>query len=208
MLSGQTSRRRRNVTHVLPGPDTEGKMSFEATVQKRRSRRSFEDRAITQQQLGQLLWSVQGETDSRGLRAVPSAGATFPLEVYAIVGNVEGLEPGIYRYAGAEHSLEPAGQGDIRRKLASAALGQQFVAHAPATIAIAAVYERTAGRYGQRAVRYVHMEVGHAGQDVYLQCETLGLGTCAIGAFDDGAVKEVLGIPEEPLYLLPVGYAK
>ncbi len=196
------------MAHALPGPDTKGKISFESAVRQRRSRRSFKDRAITQQQLGQLLWSMQGQTGSRGMKAVPSAGATFPLEVYAVVGNMEGLEPGIYRYAGKKHSLEPAGQGDIRRELAAAALGQQFVARAPATIVIAADYERTAVRYGQRAARYVHMEVGHAGQNVYLQCEALGLGTCAIGAFDDAAVKEVLGIREEPLYLLPVGYAK
>jgi SagB-type dehydrogenase family enzyme len=193
---------------MLPEPCRDGKISFEAAVQGRRSRRSFKDRAITQQQLGQLLWSAQGQTDSRGLKAVPSAGATFPLEIYAVVGNVEGLEPGIYRYAGADHSLEPAGQGDIRRELASSALGQQFIARAPATIVLAADYGRTAGRYGRRAQRYVHMEVGHAGQNVYLQCEALGLGTCAIGAFDDEGVKEVLGIREEPLYLLPVGYGK
>lgn len=193
---------------MLPEPSRDGRMSFEAAVQGRRSRRAFKDKAISEGQLGQLLWSVQGETDSRGLKAVPSAGATFPLEVYAVVGSVEGLEPGIYRYNGGAHSLELAGQGDIRRELAAAALGQQFVARAPATIVIAAVYERTAGRYDRRAERYVHMEVGHAGQNVYLQCETLGLATCAIGAFDDDAVKEVLGIPEEPLYLLPVGHAK
>jgi SagB-type dehydrogenase family enzyme len=192
----------------LPEPDRDGEISFEAATQNRRSRRVFEDKAITRKQLGQLLWCAQGMTDPQGLKIVPSAGATFPLEVYAVVGKVEGMEPGLYRYLAEAHSLEVVKVSDLRAGLAAAALSQQFIARAPATIVIAADYGRTAGRYGQRAVRYVHMEVGHAGQNIYLQCETLGLGTCAIGAFEDSAVKKLLGIKEEPLYLMPVGYAK
>lgn len=191
----------------LPEPDIEGKMPFEAAVQNRRSRRSFNDKTVSLKQLGQLLWSAQGRSDSRGFKTIASAGATFPLEVYAVTGEVDGLEPGLYRYLGETSSLELVKEGDLRKQLAAAALSQQFIARAPVTIVIAADYARTSGRYGQRAERYVHMEVGHAGQNIYLQCEVLGLGTCAVGAFDDEAVKQLLGIKEEPLYLLPVGYA-
>ncbi len=192
----------------LPEPKRDGERSLEAAIQARRSRRVFEDKAITKEQLGQVLWCTQGMTDERGLRAVPSAGATFPLEVYAVVGKVEGMEPGLYRYMWELHALEVVKKGELRKQLAQAALSQQFIASAPATIVIAADYQRTAARYGGRAQRYVYMEVGHAGQNIYLQCETLGLCTCAVGAFEDRQVKEVLGIAEEPLYIMPFGYCR
>lgn len=192
----------------LPEPRKDGPMSLEKALDKRRSRRAFEDRGITLDQLGQLLWSAQGMTDTRGLKASPSAGATFPLEFYVAVGEVEGMKPGLYHYLWEIHALEVIRKSDLRSELAQAALSQQFVARAPATIIMAAVYERTSARYGSRAERYVSMEIGHAGQNIYLQCEALNLGTCAIGAFEDAAVRDVLGIEEEPLYLMPVGYAK
>ena len=190
----------------LSEPTKDGKMSLEAVIEMRRSRRSFKERKITAGQLGQILWCAQGVTDTRGLRAAPSAGATFPLEIYAVAGEVEDVEPGLYRYFREHHSLEVVKKGDLRKELARAALSQMFVARAPATIVVAADYDRTAGRYGERAGRYVHMEAGHVGQNIYLQCEALGMGTCAVGAFDDSAVKEILGVGEEPLYLMPVGY--
>lgn len=192
----------------LPEPKLDSDKSLEAAVNARRSRRVFADRAITVEQLGQILWCAQGVTDPKGHRAAPSAGATQPLEAYAVVGKVEGLEPGFYHYLPESHSLERVKEGDLRAQLAAAALSQQFIAKAPATVVIAAEYERTAARYGGRTERYVHMEIGHVGQNVYLQCESLGLATCAVGAFEDAQVKELLCIKEEPLYILPVGYAK
>jgi len=192
----------------LPEIETKGKMSLEEAILKRRSRRKFDERPLDLKQLSQLLWSVQGKLGEKRSRAVPSAGATFPLEVYAVVGNVEGVEAGLYRYDIEKHAIDLIGEGDLREALCGAALSQKFIAQAPATIVIAADYIRTSQRYGERAERYVHMEVGHAGQNVYLECESLGLGTCAVGAFDDAAVKAFLRIEEEPLYLLPVGYAK
>ena len=183
-------------------------MTLEATMETRRSKRSFEDRPISQKQLGQLLWCAQGRTGTRGLRAVPSAGATFPLEIYVAAGTMEDIETGLYKYNGELHALEVVKKGDVRRELAESAFSQKFIVGAPATIIIAADYRRTSGRYGERAPRYVHMEAGHAGQNVHLQCETLGLGTCMIGAFDDAGVKELLGIEEEPLYIIPVGYGR
>ncbi|MCX7704367.1 MAG: SagB/ThcOx family dehydrogenase [Planctomycetota bacterium] len=192
----------------LPVVKKEGKMSVEEAIAKRRSRRSFKGDALTLEEVGQLLWATQGISNERGLRTVPSAGATFPLEAYLVAGNVKDLKAGLYRYEPQKHELLLVKGGDLRKDVCAAALGQRMIEEAPATIVIAAVYERTAGRYKERATRYVHMEVGHAGQNIYLQCEALGLGTCAIGAFHDAKLKEVLGIKEEPLYLMPVGRIK
>jgi SagB-type dehydrogenase family enzyme len=117
------------------------------------------------------------------------------------------MEPAVYQYLG-EYSLGLHAEGDRREPLARAALGQDFVAKAPVSIAVAATYERTTARYGGRGQRYVHIEVGHVGQNVYLQAEALGLGTVAVGAFEDAAVSRVLELPSAmlPLYIMPVGH--
>jgi len=197
----------------LPQPDTEGKMSVEEAISRRRSRRDFSDRPLTLEQLGQLLWCAQGITDGRGAkRAAPSAGATYPIEVYVAVGEgcVTGLKQGVYRYVPSGHALVQAGREDIRARVAAAALGQEFLAEAPVDVLIAADYARTTGRYGERGVRYVHMEVGHIGQNIYLQAEALGLGTVAVGAFRDEQVARHFGLPDGQvaLYLMPLGYAR
>lgn len=195
---------------ALPKPRHDGSVSLEAAVAARRSRRAFLSRAISLEAAGQLLWAAQGVTASRGarpgLRAAPSAGATYPLETWLVAGDVEGLAPGLYRYDPASHALEKIREGDLREPLAVASLGQAWVREAPAVIVLGAVYERTAARYGERAGRYTHMEAGHAGQNIYLQAEALGLGTVAVGAFRDEEVKRVLGVSPEPLYLYPVGH--
>jgi SagB-type dehydrogenase family enzyme len=105
------------------------------------------------------------------------------------------------------HSLTQHQQGDVRRELARAAMNQRFISEAPVDIVICAIYERTAGRYGSRAERYVHIEVGHAGQNIYLQAIAIGLVTVAIGAFRDEEVREVLRLDKQyrPLYIMPVG---
>ncbi len=143
------------------------------------------------------------------LRAAPSAGATYPLEVYAVVknGGVEGLDAGVYHYQPEDHSLGLLRNGDLSEELASACLGQGWVREAPLNIVITAVYARTTRRYGTRGERYVHMEVGHVGQNIYLQATAMGLGTVAVGAFYDDEVRKVLGVSEEerPLYVMPVG---
>ena len=155
------------------------------------------------EEVSQLLWASSGRNLYR--RTAPSAGATYPLETYLVSGEVEELEPGIYRYTPTRHSLEITKEHDVRSRLSRAALGQGMVEEAPVNIIIAADYGRTTGHYGQRGNRYVHMEVGHVGQNVSLQAIALGLGTVMIGAFGDKEVKEVLGINEEPLYIIPVG---
>ncbi|GAI37268.1 unnamed protein product, partial [marine sediment metagenome] len=151
-----------------------------------------------------------GITNTRGrYRAVPSAGATYPLEIFAVCGrnSIEGIGAGIYHYNIDSHSLTLHYEGDVRLALARAALDQEFIYEAPVDIIICALYERTTRRYGARGERYVYMEMGHAGQNIYLQATALGLATVAIGAFNDEQVREVLRLDKQykPLYIMPVG---
>lgn len=165
---------------------------------------------LTLAEVSQLLWATQGITDPEGKRTAPSAGALYPLEVFLAAGGQDELPAGIYRYRPQDHDLIPVVQGDKRAQLAAAALEQDWLNDAPVTIVIAAVCERTARKYKQRAERYVHMEVGHAAQNVHLQAVALDLGTVVVGAFDDAEVKPVLtlALNEEPLCLMPVGRAR
>ena len=195
---------------TLPEPVRDGSVSIERTLARRRSVRSYADTPLTLKQLSQLLWAAQGISEPRrGLRTAPSAGATYPLEIWLVVGRAEGLAPGVYRYRPVEHDLVRALEGDVRADLARVALGQGFVAEAPVSVVFTAVYERTAHRYGARAERYVPMEAGHAAQNLSLQAVALDLGTVIVGAFRDGQVATVLGLPdsEKPLYIVPVGQA-
>ena len=187
----------------LPKPKGKGLTSIEETFHKRRSVRDYKRGPLSLEQVSQLLWAGSGRNLYR--RTAPSAGATYPLETYLLVREVEGLEPGIYHYSSSSHSLGMTKEQDVRNRLSRAALGQEMIEEAPINIIIAADYDRTTGRYGQRGTRYVHMEVGHVGQNVSLQAIALSLGTVMIGAFEDKQVKEVLGIREEPLYIIPVG---
>jgi len=200
----------------LPPPAQKGSLWLEEAIAKRRSVRDFAPKALSQLQLSQILWSAQGITNTRGrCRTVPSAGATYPLEIFVVCGRngVEDIAEGIYRYQLDSHSLVLRRSGDVRLELARAALDQESIYEAPVNIVICAMYSRTLLRYGERGERYVHMEVGHAGQNIYLQSLALGLATVAIGAFDDEGVGKVLGLDEEykplslvePLYIMPVG---
>lgn len=195
---------------TLPKPQIKGNVSVEEAIYRRRSIRRYGRGALTLTEASQLLWSAGGTTCdgiTGATRAYPSAGACYPLEIYLVAGNVKGLEPGIYRYLWNKHSLELMLPGDKRSALANAAWSQQMIKNAPASIVLTAIYPRSTGRYGKRGERYVPMDIGHAGQNVSLQAESLGLGTVIIGAFQDDSVKKVLELPkeEEPLYIIPVG---
>ncbi len=146
-------------------------------------------------------------TTEWGGRTAPSAGALYPLEVYLVVGNVEKLVLGVYKYKPEGHELVKVNEGDSREELAMAALGQNWVKEGAIDIVIAAVYKRTTKKYGDRGVRYVYMEAGHAAQNIYLQAAALNLGMVTVGAFNDNRVKEILGMPRDeiPLYVIPVG---
>lgn len=195
-------------TVPLPAPRTAGTMSLEEALSIRRSIRAYSDEPLSLRETSQLLWAAQGITSPRGFRTAPSAGALYPMELYLVVSEVEGLTPGVHHYDPHEHTLRRTKEGNFRRRLADAALGQSAIRNAPLNLVVTAVYERTARKYGDRAVRYVRMEAGHVGQNLYLQATALGLGTVTIGAFYDERVKEVLGIEEEPLYIMPIGNPK
>lgn len=193
----------------LPSPSYKGSMSVEEAIKLRRSIRDYQDKPLSLDQVSQLLWAGQGITEGIK-RAAPSAGATYPLTLYVMVGDnsVTGMAAGIYEYTPKTHSLALVKAGDFRQKLADACLYQIFIAEAPVVIIIAAEYEKTTARYGERGKRYVHMEAGHVGENIYLQAVALNLGTVVVGAFLDVDVAEVVGLPEEqvPLYVMPVGY--
>jgi len=191
----------------LPESRKHSDTSIESALEQRRSIRQFSDEALNLDEISQILWAAQGVTDPAGLRTAPSAGALYPLEIYLLAGNVDGLAEGIYKYLPHEHALSQVAQGDHRMALYNVALKQDAIKDAPAVIVIAAVFQRTSVKYGARGDRYVHMEVGSAAQNVYLQAVALNLGTVFIGAFDDQGVKRVMNLqPEEqPLSLMPVG---
>ncbi len=194
----------------LPQPRRSGPWSVEGALAERRSVREYTGDVLTRAELGQLLWAAQGITGREGLRTAPSAGALYPLEVYVAVGAVEDLPSGIYRYEPDRHALALVAGGDRRAELTAAALGQECVQDGAVVMALAAVYRRTTAKYGERGIRYAHMEVGHAAQNVCLQAVALGLGTVVVGAFEDRDVKKVMnmGAREEPLCLMPVGRAR
>lgn len=193
---------------ILPLPPVEEGPVAEA-LYNRVSHRNYSDQALQLSQVGSLLWSAGG-INVDGLtgptRTSPSAGARYPIDIYLVVGSVEGLDAGIYRYNYENHALEPVVLEDRRLTLAEAALGQEFIAKAPVAIVLVAYYERTTDRYGDRGERYVYMDAGYASQSIYLQVEEMGLATVAVGAFDDTEVAGVLLTEGNPLLIMPVGY--
>lgn len=192
---------------LLPKPSKDGEISVEEAIASRRSIRQFRPGAIELRQLSQLLWAAQGITDPRGFRAAPSAGALYPLEIFIVTGEVEELEEGIYHYDVEEHALELRREGDLRHEIAIAASNQMWIKDAPAIVVVCAIYERTTRKYGSRGERYVHMETGHVGENIYLQAGSLGLACTVVGAFLDDEVRRILDVSEEikPLYLIPIG---
>lgn len=191
----------------LPGPVYASKTSVEKALHERRSIRQYRNLPVTLQDLSQLLWAAQGTSGSGGRRTAPSAGALYPLELCVAAGNVAGLSAGIYSYDPHKHELSRVLDSDKRAELSKAALGQSSIKNAAAVLIISAVYERVTDKYGERGIRYVHMEAGHAAENVFLQAVSLELGTVVIGAFHDEEVRTVLHLrgQEQPLYIMPVG---
>lgn len=195
----------------LPPPKTAGTVSVEQAVHQRRTVRSFSPQPLALDALSQLLWAAQGITGSRGFkRAAPSAGALYPMDVYAVCGEagIENAAAGVYRYHPGIHALSLITRGDKLRAVADAALSQMWMARAPLNIVITAEYERARGKYGKRSLRYAMIEAGHIGQNIFLQAQALGLKAGIVGAFHDRELIRVLGTPSshEPLLVMPVGY--
>lgn len=194
-------------TITLPAAKFDERFPLVKAIKSRRSVRRYKNEALSLEQISQLLWAAQGITSKDGLRAAPSAGALYPMELYVVVGKVDVLSPGIYKYNCKSHTLSLLESGDKRSELSSASLRQDAVANGMINIVICGVFERTRAKYGSRAKRYVFMEAGHVAQNIYLLGTSLGLGTVVVGAFDDESVKKVIKAqPEEhPLYVMPVG---
>lgn len=191
----------------LPAPARSGRMSLEEALQRRRSLRTHAARGLGLGEVAQLLWAAQGRTDAQGRRSAPSAGGLYPLEVLLVAGAVDGLAAGLYRYRSDDHRLQALAAGDLRAALAASTRAQGWAAEAPMQLIVTADPRQTTARYGDRAGRFVAIEVGHAAQNVYLQATALGLGTVVIGAFDEARLAAALELPagRVPMVLMPVG---
>jgi SagB-type dehydrogenase family enzyme len=188
---------------ILPEPDLDSDFSLVEALGKRRSVRNFSGRELGLDQISQILWAAQGITQkATGYRTTPSAGALYPLEIFLVKSD------GTYHYQPGEHKLEKLLSGDLREELAEGSLFQGFIAIAPASIVITAVYERTTIKYGDRGIRYVNMEAGHCCQNILLQSVALGLGAVSVGAFDDDYIQNLFNLPSDyrVLYVIPIGY--
>ena len=197
----------------LPQAEIESNMSVDQAIQNRRSVRSFSGTPLTLKDISQLLWAAQGITDSeRNFRATPSAGHVFPMEVYLVAGNgsVKQLESGIYHYNPFNNTLEKIVEGDQRYNLSQAAHQQKWVNDAPISLVITGNYQKMRDKYPDEDLskRFVDMEAGHVGENIYLEAVSRGLGTVAIGSFYDDQMINLLKLPsaETPLYIYPVGF--
>lgn len=189
----------------------------------RESRRKYGEEKLTSTELSYLLWATQGVRRMAGhknpvtFRNVPSAGSRHPLETYLFLEKVEGIRPGIYHYLPKEHELELwKDRQDHREELTRALGGQSFAAQAPVVFVWSALPYRTEWRYGRMASKYILIDAGHVCQSLYMACESVGLGTCAIGAYDQELLDELLGFAPGPsgealyecaIYAAPVGRA-
>lgn len=194
---------------LLPAPHGFRGLALEEAIEKRRSRRVYEPGSLSLEELARLLHAASGVTEPRtGFRAAPSAGALYPIETYAIVHEVEGLEPGLYHYAVFEHALERLQTGNMRAGAVVAGIGQEMLGTAQVCVVLSAIFQRTRWRYRERAYRYVLLEAGHMGQNLYLAATSMGLGACAVGAFLDDRFNDLLGVDgsdEAVVYVVAVG---
>ncbi|MFQ6108499.1 MAG: SagB/ThcOx family dehydrogenase [Candidatus Aminicenantales bacterium] len=187
----------------LSEPRFKGTRSLEECILERKSVRSFEDRDLEKEKISQILWAGQGQTN--GKKTVPSAGATYPLELYAVL-----KRKGVFHYQPEKNILECVREGDFGRELAEASLYQMFIHQASLNVIICADFERTCQHYGRRGERYVYIEIGHCAQNIHLEAVALGLASVPVGAFYDEEVKRILNLPQniDPVYIIPVGYKK
>jgi len=192
----------------LPRPKTTGKMSLEEAIVNRHSVRSFSKKELSLDEISQLLWAAYGPRDVDSVtgasKTVPSAGALYPMEIYLVSPN------GVFHYFPSSHSLKEISDKDLRSALSGAALWQEAIAGAAVNFVITCVYDRICWKYGERGMRYAHIEAGHIAQNIHLQAVCLGLGSAPIGAFNDTAVQKALYLPKDniPLYIIPVGHPK
>jgi len=197
-------------TIPLPSPKIKSRFSLEQALHIRRSIRDYTKEPLTLAEFSQLLWSCQGITSREGFRTTPSAGAVFPLEIYAVVSHVDDLAPGVYHYLPGlkEHCVEQVKRGSYGKKIFDLSTKQDFIKTVALNLVMGTVTARMEKQYGEMALRYVLMEMGHAAQNVHLQAEALGLGSVAVGYLNESAVRELLGMESDPLYMVSVGRKK
>ncbi len=196
---------------ALPKPVVAGQRPLEEVIKARRTVRSFRGDTLTLARLSQLLWAAYGITsETGGLKSVPSAGALYPLDIWVAVADkgVQGLEAGVYHYVPEGHKIALARAGETRKLIARASLDQGWIAEAPVILVITGEYGRCTRKYGERGIRYTLIEAGHAGQNIFLQAEALGMGAGIVGAFHHDLLQEALGIGRmhDPILVMPVGY--
>jgi SagB-type dehydrogenase family enzyme len=202
----------------LPEPDMAGGGALWRLLARRRTRRTYKPKPLTLKEISQILWAANGKTkegwrvdalhSGTFLRSAPSAGALYPVELYVMANDVDGLGKGIYHFDVARSRLSMIREGDYSGDAAQAALGQQMLAKSGAVVFMTAVVERTKWKYGARAYRYIYLDAGHIGQNICLAAESLGLGLCPIGAFYDDELNAILGvdgIEETVLYAMTIG---
>jgi SagB-type dehydrogenase family enzyme len=198
----------------LPAPDLAPARATAETIAARRSVRSYSTQPTTAAELSRVLFLTSGI--SAGLhgnarRTAPSSGALYPIEVYAVVHNVAGVEPGVYHYAYREHALELVRAGDMREHVVAQGLGQEFLGQCGAVLFLTMILQRMRPKYQDRSYRYGLLEAGHIGENAYLAATDLGLGACGIGAFMDDQMNTMLGvdgIEEAAVYMLAFGHAR
>ncbi|MDD1710116.1 MAG: SagB/ThcOx family dehydrogenase, partial [Methanoregulaceae archaeon] len=190
-----------------PGTITIPPMDLRSAIEARRSLRHYRKDPLSLEELAYLLWCTQGIVQVVDpfytLRNVPSAGGRHALETYLLLNRVEPLPPGLYRYVPLSHSLvEIETDLNISDRVMAACLGQAFVRLSAVTFLWSAIIYRMAWRYSERAYRLVHLDAGHACQNLYLAAEQVGCGACAIGAFDDKLMAKLLGVNIEEEFVL------
>ncbi len=196
----------------LPDPDA-GKSDLRSLIDNRTSIRNYADGPISLQDLSYLLWCTQGAKEVVGtqatLRTVPSAGARHAIETYLLINRVQGLPPGLYHYRALEHRLQELTLFEgIADQIQEASLQQKHITGSAVTFIWSATVYRMTWRYGERGYRYLFLDAGHVCQNLYLAAESLGYGVCAIGAFEDDRLNELLGLDgrdEFVLYLATCG---
>jgi len=190
---------------VLPAPVTDGQTSLEAAIASRRSVKEFTDERLTWAEIGQLMWAAQGITEpERGFRAAPSAGAMYPLHIYAVTPD------GLYHYVPVGHRLERLPVADALEVFRGVTANQTAIQEAPCTVIVAAAFDGPRERFGVRADGFVYMEAGHVGQNLQLQAGALGLSSLPVGGFDPERVAEALSLPDDhtPVYTMPIGHPR
>ncbi len=198
----------------LPDSRPESRAAFWEVLARRRSERSFTDSMLSFDELALLVFATQGITAHyKGylFKAAPSAGALYPIETYLMVNRIDGLPKGVYHLNIAKNGLELLRTEDMAGQLTAAALGQSMVTHSCVTFIWTAIPGRSKWKYRERAYRYIYLDAGHIGQNLYLAATALNLGCCTIGAFFDEEINSIIGVDgvnETTVYLGVVGNIK